>query len=122
MDAREETRKFGYCTLDPAKHVKDEAALLMPKMCSRFVDIEILNVRVERLQSITREDARAEGVSHLWEWNGDRDPKYFERGLLNPYVANYSVLWDEINGESLPWDKNPWVWAYSFSKFEAVRA
>lgn len=101
---------------------KWQSSMLMPKMCSRFVDIEILNVRVERLQSITREDAKAEGVSHVWEWNKDRDPKYYERGLLNPYVANYSVLWDEINGESLPWDKNPWVWVYEFPKFQAVRS
>lgn len=28
MDAREETRRFGYCTLDPAKHVKDEQVFL----------------------------------------------------------------------------------------------
>ncbi len=112
---------------DPKWHRKNgfekwQSSMLMPKMCSRFVDIEILNVRVERLQSITREDAKAEGVSHIWEWNKDKDPKYYERGLLNPYVANYSVLWDEINGESLPWDKNPWVWVYSFQKFEAVRS
>lgn len=26
MDAKEEMRRFGYCTLDPAKHVKDEEA------------------------------------------------------------------------------------------------
>lgn len=101
---------------------KWQSSMLMPKMCSRFVDIEILNVRVERLQSITRGDAKAEGVSHIWEWNKDRDPKYYERGLLIPYVANYSVLWDEINGESLPWDKNPWVWVYEFPKFQAVRS
>jgi len=112
---------------DPKWHRKNgfekwQSSMLMPKMCSRFVDIEILNVRVERLQSITREDAKAEGVSHIWEWNKDRDPKYYERGLLNPYVANYSVLWDEINGKTLPWDKNPWVWAYSFPKFQAVRS
>lgn len=112
---------------DPKWHRKNgfekwQSSMLMPKMCSRFLDIEILNVRVERLQSITREDAKAEGVSHVWEWNEDKDPKYYERGLLNPYVANYSVLWDEINGESLPWDKNPWVWAYSFPKFQAVRS
>lgn len=112
---------------DPKWHRKNgfekwQSSMLMPKMCSRFVDIEILNVRVERLQSITREDAKSEGVSHIWEWNADREPQYFERGLLNPYVANYSVLWDSINGESLPWDKNPWVWAYSFPKFQAVRS
>ncbi len=97
-------------------------SIFMKKIHCRFQDIPIVSVRIERLQSIAREDAKAEGVSHVWEWNKDRDPKYYERGLLNPYVANYSVLWDEINGESLPWDKNPWVWVYSFPKFEAVRS
>lgn len=112
---------------DPKWHRKNgfekwQSSMLMPKMCSRFVDIQILNVRVERLQSITREDAKAEGVSHIWEWNKDKDPKYYERGLLNPYVANYSVLWDSINGKTLPWDKNPWVWVYEFQEYEKVRS
>lgn len=78
-------------------------------------------MRIERLHDITRDDAKAEGVEPVWTWNNDMDPKYFERSLLNPYVANYSVLWDELNGERLPWDLNPWVWVYEFQKFQEVR-
>jgi hypothetical protein len=94
-------------------------AIYMPHWASR-IHLEIVNVRVERLQHISRDDAKAEGVSNLWKWDKERNlkhPEHFSRGVLNPYVANYSVLWDQINASrGYGWKFNPWVWVIEFKK------
>lgn len=86
----------------------------MPRKASRIA-LEVIDVRVEHVQDIKRDDAKAEGVSNVWSWNKDSDQKYFQRGVLNPYIANFSVLWDEINvSRGFGWDINPWVWVVDF--------
>jgi hypothetical protein len=93
-------------------------SIFMPKDAARFI-YQYEFIRVERVQEISRDDAKAEGVSPVWAWDGTRDPKYFERGVLNPYVANYSVLWDEINERrGFGWDVNPWVWVLGYKPVE----
>jgi len=80
----------------------------MPRWASR-ITLEITDVRVERLQDISNEDARAEGVL----------PSYADRSVEagHPYnaIALYRQLWDAINGEG-SWISNPWVWCVSFRK------
>lgn len=93
------------------------SSMYMPRKYSR-ITVPIVNVRVERLQDISIEDAKAEGASKVWHWHKGRDPKHWPRSVLNPYVANYSVLWDEINAKrGMGWDVNPWVWVYEFPKY-----
>lgn len=95
-------------------NVNTLSGMFMPREAARFI-YQYESIRVERVQEITRDDAKAEGLNNVWSWNKDRDPKYFRRGVLNPYVANYSVLWDEINGErGFGWDVNPWVWVLEY--------
>lgn len=99
-------------------------SIFMPRWASRIL-LEIVDVRFERLQEITRDNAKAEGVSNIWSWTPDRKHDYHRRGLLNPYVANYSVLWDEIHEKSLignGWNANPWVWVIEFKRLETVHA
>jgi hypothetical protein len=57
----------------------------------------VTEVRVERLQDISGDDARAEGVSGLTE---------------------FRALWFEIHGRKHPWESNPWLWAISFRRVE----
>jgi hypothetical protein len=94
-------------------------SIYMPRWASRIM-LEVVKVRVERVQEITRDDAKAEGVSKIWAWNAERNakhPEHFRRGVFNPYVANYSVLWDEINAKrGFGWDVNPWVWVVEFKQ------
>lgn len=96
-------------------------SIFMPRWASR-INLKIVNVRIERVQDITRDDAKAEGVSNLWTWNAEinaKHPEYFSRALLNPYIANYSLLWDEINAKrGFGWDVNPWVWVVEFKVSE----
>lgn len=91
-------------------------SIFMPRWASR-ITLEIVNIRVERVQEITRSDAKAEGASFVWRWDATRKPELHKRGVLNPYIANYSVLWDEINKErGFGWDVNPFVWVIEFKR------
>lgn len=73
----------------------------MPRWASR-ITLEVVNVRVERLQDISEADAEAEG------WTGP---------ILGRYTAYhwYWELWESINGKG-SWDANPWVWVIEFRR------
>lgn len=80
----------------------------MPRWASR-ISLRITNIRVERLQSISEEDAKAEGVKV-------RDIVYpDEPRSAYSYVEQYRLLWDSINGAG-SWQKNPLVWAITFER------
>ncbi len=94
----------------------------MPRWVCRLV-LEVTSVRVERLQSISYEDARAEGAFDPRLFVGDerREPgveSYEElaRRLQWPQRA-FRELWSSINGAS-SWDANPWVWVVEFRRAE----
>ena len=72
-------------------------SIFMPRWASRIA-LEVTGVRVERLQDISEEDAKAEDVA---------------------YRCDYKVVWDEINGKKYPWSSNPWVWRIEFKREEA---
>jgi hypothetical protein len=78
--------------------------IYMPRWACRTV-LELTDVRVERLQEISEEDAIAEGVTP------DGDMRW------NPIQA-YEYLWESINGKG-SWDLNPWVWCLKFKKVES---
>lgn len=76
-------------------------SIFMPRWASRLT-LAVKAVRVERLQGISEQDAKAEGVIP-----GERSPS------LLPCQRAYRELWNEINGPG-SWDANPWVWVYEF--------
>lgn len=84
-------------------------AIFMPRAASRIL-LEVTDVRVERLQSISREDAQAEGLKQTATGSWLPGP------CDHPEWA-YHQLWDQINGEGT-WDTNPWVWAITFRRVE----
>ena len=64
--------------------------------------LEITEVRVQRVQSITREDTEAEGVGCNWQPDSNQ-------------MATFQRLWDSINAKrGYGWDANPFVWCISF--------
>lgn len=97
----------------------------MPRWASR-ITLEIVGVRLEPLQRITQEDARAEGVEA--EWCDPDDGERYEslsgedigggHGYTSPrsYVAGFMRAWDRINGKSAPWAMNPLVWVIEFAR------
>lgn len=71
--------------------------------------LQILNVRVERLQKISHDDCIAEGTR---ECAGHKEFELREQRLTVAQLA-YSYLWDSISKE-YPWSSNPLVFAYEF--------
>ncbi|MFY0839767.1 ASCH domain-containing protein [Klebsiella pneumoniae] len=86
----------------PATPEKWTPSLHMPRWASRIL-LEITDVRVERLRSMSQDDARAEGVIAA---SGP-----MEAGLA------FRELWDSIYGEE-SWKANPWVWVIEFKRVE----
>jgi len=86
----------------------------MPKRLAR-IWLEVTDVRVERVQEITEEDAFAEGIAPGYCCSG------FECGCMglpvDPPSESFADLWDSINGErGFGWDVNPWVWVVTFKR------
>ncbi len=80
----------------------------MPRWASR-ITLEITDVRVERLQDISEEDAEAEGA----------DPVLVPPdGGDYPHRQGFLDLWESIYGQD-SWDANPWVWCISFKRIDA---
>lgn len=88
-------------------------SIFMPRDVSR-ITLEITEVRVQRLQEISEEDAKAEGCDP-WSFGQEQTMTSGERGAASPYRGGYACLWDEINGDRASWKSNPWVWALTFS-------
>lgn len=79
----------------------------MPRWASRIM-LRITDVRVERLQDISEDDARAEGCEPVG-WIDETDVG------MSSYREGFSRLWDRINGPGA-WDANPYVWVLSFER------
>ena len=80
----------------------------MPRWASR-ISLEVTEVRVQRIQEITEEDARAEGVPAIPRLDGS-DPRY--------YRQSFAALWDSLAPAGQEWADNPWVWAVSFRRVQ----
>jgi hypothetical protein len=90
--------------IDGYDHVdayKWKPSIFMPKDACR-IKLRIIDIRVERLQNISNEDAIAEGI------NMNETP------CIEAMNA-YAILWESINGKG-SWDKNPWVWVITFER------
>lgn len=106
-----------------ARVVRWKPSIFMPREFSR-ITLEVTGVGVERLQSITEEDARAEGVESIFE----RFPTMGREQLLpsgivcadEPHRASFEFLWDELNETRAPWASNPWVWVVDFRRLEVA--
>ncbi len=84
------------------------AAMHMPRWASRLTLI-VTDVRVQRLQDISEQDALAESM----------DFEAFKRGEAkgNDAISSYAILWDSLNGhrQACAWSDNPWICAVSFT-------
>ncbi|CAH1457658.1 MULTISPECIES: hypothetical protein [Klebsiella] len=97
-----------------------QPSIHMPRWASRIL-LEITNVRVERLNAISEEDARAEGIIDGGCLNcGEPEPC----GCANPEpdaTDAFAYLWQSIYGQE-NWNANPWVWVIEFKRVEGGAA
>ena len=80
----------------------------MPRWASR-ITLEITAVRVERLNDISHDDAKAEGCCY---GRGGGVPDF----AVTP-ADHFPTLWASIYGEE-SWGANPWVWVIEFRRLE----
>lgn len=82
----------------------------MPRWVSRL-SLEVVSVRVERLQEISEEDSMAEGVATLGP---------LTLGFPS-YRVRFGYLWNDLNSRrGFPWKSNPWVWVITFKVLEGL--
>lgn len=103
-----------------AEALKWRPSIHMPRWASRIL-LEITDVRVERLNAISQEDARAEGIIDGGCLNcGEPEPC----GCANPEpdaTDAFAYLWQSIYGQE-SWNANPWVWVIEFERVEGGAA
>lgn len=116
---------------DPQNYEIDNAArdrkfrpsIHMPRWVSR-TNLEITNIRAERLNDISEADAKAEGINCYQFFPDDgfpicsgytHLPDDGNCGLYSTAKEAFKNLWEIINGES-SWDQNPWVWVIDFKR------
>lgn len=101
-----------------AEALKWRPSIHMPRWASRIL-LEITDVRVERLNSISQEDAQAEGLE-LTGWRPTYSDPDSGGEVMTPY-DNFAELWSSIYGDE-SWKANPWVWVISFERVEGGAA
>ena len=92
----------------PANPIKWRPSIHMPRWASR-ITLEIINVRVEQVQEISEDDAKAEGILM-------NDPD----AIL--YSGMFAHLWNTIyHKRGFGWDANPWIWVIHFRVVECKK-
>jgi hypothetical protein len=106
-DSSEELRKEYILLGYPYKW---RPSIHMPREASRLT-LAVKDVRVERLQDISEDDAIAEGVDTSHCFCGV--PKLKDKCHRHKFMQ----LWDKLNAKRCyPWDSNPWVYVIEFMR------
>lgn len=113
-DLKHEKRVRKLCPDLAAAHPDSrwKPSIHMPRWASRFT-LEITDIRVERVQDISRDDCRTEGVG-LPPSPGDT--KFYPD--MDELRSQFANLWDSINAKrpGCSWNDNPWCWCISFER------
>ena len=88
----------------------------MPKEAAR-IWLRVTNVRVERLQDITDDGAKAEGAN----WKNGKNVGWEEK-MRRTAIERFAEIWDSTikksDFDSYGWAANPWVWVIEFERCE----
>lgn len=93
------------------KYDKTIPSIFMPKSACRIF-LEISNVKIERLNDISRTDASSEGVcikDKQKRFKGYQEHRWPEE--------NFAILWELLKGAH-SWAANPFVWVIEFNRVE----
>lgn len=121
MSGKREDVRLAYRATDEMQFpMKWRPSIHMPRWASR-ITLEVTRVRVERLQEISEEDLKAEGLALPSPYIGvgfggeviesehiDKDPWHW-----------FAELWDSLNAKrGYGWEANPWVWVIEYKRVE----
>ena len=98
------------------KKITWRPSIHMPREAARIF-LQVKNVRVERLQDITEEDAKAEGCHERLLNDGWKN--------IGKLTArdDFIMLWEYLNAKhGYGWDTNPWVWVIEFERITEEEA
>lgn len=85
---------------------KWKPSIRMPRAAARLF-LKVKDIRVERLQEITAEDIRSEGLPSMGVHCSDYELA----------IAEWKTHWDNLNAKrGYGWGLNPWVWVISFER------
>lgn len=88
----------------------------MPKEAAR-IWLKVTDVRVERLQDITDDGAKAEGAN----WKNGKNVGWEEK-MKRTAVERFAEIWDSTIKKSdldrYGWAANPWVWVIEYERCE----
>lgn len=89
------------------------SSIHMPRWASRLT-LRITDVRVQRLQDISGDDAKAEGIPDVRDLTLGCGKAHRD----SIHRSAYLIIWESINGPD-SWADDPWVWAISFEVIKA---
>ena len=97
-----------------SEYRKWRPSIFMPKDAARIF-LKVTNIRLEHLQDISDEDAKAEGAN--FSING---PSYnvgsYEK-MKRTAVQRFEEIWTStVTKDRYSWDNNPYVWVIQFEK------
>lgn len=98
------------------KDVRWKPSIHMPRWASRIL-LEIADVRVEQVQSISQADAIAEGAPRS---HPSIDAVSQDHGFPDFSRSWFGQTWQSIYGAE-SWQTNPWVWVIEFKRVEGGR-
>lgn len=97
----------------------------MPRGAARIF-LRVTGVRVERLQEITEDGAKAEGAEKSYPYTDPETGKtVFVLDEKGTYRSGFSQIWDRTikpkDRLSCCWESTPWVWVIEFERCEKPR-
>lgn len=78
----------------------------MPRAFCRLL-LDVVDLRVQRLQETSEDDAKAEGLT---------TPAYPPGVAPATFRRAYANLWDTLNAKRGSWNSNPWIWTVTFRR------
>jgi len=115
--------QWHYAATEDLGGLRKRPSIFLPRRGCRIL-LEITDVRVQRLQEISEQDARAEGIERVGGEHSCSPWRNYSLQPMAPAVLNSSsplhsfmTLWESINGDG-SWNTNPWVWALTFGRLQ----
>lgn len=124
LDCPTNIERHATCELceDYEAWIRWRPSLHMPKEAARIF-LKVTDVRVERLQDITEEQAIKEGVKDPYDY---QEPWFYDRPSMQKLEysrAAFAGLWfstiPKYYEDYMTWEGNPWVWVIEFERVVA---